>query len=117
MIVSIPGTDAKGNPAEFEAGFKFNNYTFEIANKMNMGETEVSQTLSIMYCAYRSWCFVKKIDERLTFENFSDWFESALENEMVLAQIKEILAEGTESQYVRNANAKKNELLNQNEAA
>ncbi len=68
------------------AGFKFTRYTFEQLSLMKGLNTTDSIGTAFIYCSYKAWCYVRQIDEKLTFENIIDWVNSG-ENEEIVKQL------------------------------
>ncbi len=81
-------TNRKGETVEcfHPAGFKFTRYTFEQLSLMKGLNTTDSIGTAFIYCSYKAWCYVRQIDEKLTFENIIDWVASG-ENEDIVKQL------------------------------
>lgn len=119
MTIYLKGRDSKGKECEFEAGFKFNNFAFEQYADLKNITTLSASTIAMMYCGYKGWCFAKQIDEKLCFEDFSDYVDMALDDENVRRNLKLISEEMVRSNHWKKVeeNLKKNELLNEQKAA
>lgn len=61
-----------------EVGFKYNNYTSACLldfKGIDLKEAGVAETYAMLFCMYKSWCFVRRTDERISFEDMCDWID------------------------------------------
>ncbi len=102
-------------------GIKFNKFAIEELGKMPYLKKFVEKknkepvntygySICTIYCGYRGWCFYKRIDEELTFEDFSDWVDMSFIDEGVNQQIAAILKEYTASDFHATVQKKSLEL-------
>jgi hypothetical protein len=94
--IKIKGIEVnrKGETVEcfHPAGFKFTKYTFEQLSLMKGLNTQDSLGTACIYCAYKTWCYIRQIDEKLTFEDIINWIESGAEQSTVDQLTDEFLA-------------------------
>lgn len=74
-------------------GFKFNiNRAIESIGFIKGVVAVSSLSMAMIWCGYQAWCFVKQIDEEITFEEMIDWMEADENQDQVAEIAKELEA-------------------------
>lgn len=71
-----------------EFGVKYNMYAQEQYSSIKgTGKAMIANIMALMWIGYLGWCYVKQIEPEFTFEEVSDFVESADENPEVIKLI------------------------------
>ena len=80
-------------------GVKFNNYAIEqLANVKGTNRSLYANATAMVWVGYLGWCYVRQIDEELTFEEVSDFVDQANADEQLAPKLVEIIGEYKKSQ-------------------
>lgn len=77
---------------------KFDNNSSFINNEL----TEIG-IAHILYAGYYNNCLVKNIDTKITFEEFVDWIECNLKNDIVIEDIKKAIDVWSQNEYIKQS--------------